>query len=507
METENEKKKKELEKLLALCSVSTKVLAKTFFPERFVAEFSPLHEIILQKIDSPSRHTGVAAPRGIGKTSLVGLAKTTQAILFGKYKFIVYVSNSFDNAAMQTENLKRELTTNRLIRQLFGPIKARKIQDEDGFSDMDESFSKKMWITSTGVCVLPRGSGQQVRGLLFGNRRPDLIIVDDLEDTETIASDDVRKKRANWFDADLLNCVSQTDLNYKFIYIDTLKHHDALLEHILSDKSGMWDSVRLELCDDNLKSNAPTFVSDEEILKKYNYYKAKGQLDVFYQELRNKAISTEDSSFKPEYFKNYEERDLANKRIENILILDPAKTVKTQSDWSALVVVGLDMESGAIYVRDIIAGMFYPDEIYTHLFELAYKWRCRTVGVEVTSLHEFITQPIRNEMSKRGSFFDLVELNATGKKEQRISALVPYYRQGYIYHNASSCFVLETQLLEFPRPKRWDVMDALAYIVKMMEMGLRYFDPPEEMVDDMFEHDLEELAKLDKELDEDWRLI
>ena len=53
--------------------------------------------------------------------------------------------------------------------------------------------------------------------------------------------------------------------------------------------------------------------------------------------------------------------------------------------------------------------------------------------------------------------------------------LAPYYRMGIIRHNVVCCAVLEQQLLAFPKSKNDDVMDALAYIIKMRELGERYF--------------------------------
>ena len=48
---------------------------------------------------------------------------------------------------------------------------------------------------------------------------------------------------------------------------------------------------------------------------------------------------------------------------------------------------------------------------------------------------------------------------------------------GSIYHNPAVCGILETQLLSFPRSKRLDVMDATAYIVELLDVGNRYFEP------------------------------
>ena len=126
-----------------------------------------------------------------------------------------------------------------------------------------------------------------------------------------------------------------------------------------------------------------------------------------------------------------------------------------------------------------------------------------------SSLEEFIKQPFLNEMNRRGRFYEFVWLKARGGqnqqkgKEGRVAALAPFYRQGFVYHNRQCCADLEAQLLSFPKSRLWDIMDALAYIVEMMEMGGRYFQPPEELDDSEAEYD-----ELDYEPAMDgWRVV
>ncbi len=496
-----------LSKILSLCSMSTRVFAKTFFPERFTAEFSPLHDEIFNLIDSSDKNVAIAAPRGFGKTSIVILALAARHILFNISKFLVYVNMSETAAVLQTENLKRELTTNPAIRQFFGSIKAK------GGEGIDETFSKKTWVTSNNCMVLPRGSGQQVRGLLYGNYRPQLVIIDDLEDAETIENDQIRKHRKEWFHSDLLKCVSRVDRNFKFVYIDTLKHEDSLLEELINSHG--WRTVRLEACDDNYRATAPGFMSQRDIDKEVEYHRAHGIMDVFYREFRNIPISTEDAAFREEYFQYYDDTKLDKHSVETVMIIDPAKTAKMSSADSAIVAVGIDRVANRLYVRDIISGKMLPDELYDHLFEMKARLRVHTIGIEVTGLEEFIRQPLVNEMIKRKQPFEPVWLKARGGgaedgagrgkgKIKRIATLVPFYRMGYIFHNKSCCSVLESQLLSFPRSKRFDVMDALAYVIEMLELGDRYFEPPYEESYDPEEEFQECIMECEPPL-ENWR--
>lgn len=485
----------ELDALLSLCSYDTEQMAKTFFPERFYMPFAPeVHGKIFDLIDGPDNKVAIAAPRGWGKTSIVALALMARYILFGHTSFICYINKSHDAASLQTENLRRELVTNKDIKRFFGDFRHR---DVDIKSEFDEVFSKKAWV-AYDTLVWPRGAGQQVRGVLFKNDRPGLIVIDDLEDPEKIENDDIRKGWLRWLYADVIKAVPRLHRNWKIVYIDTLKHEDSTLQHLLDSEE--WKSVRLEACDDNFKSTAPEFMSDEDVMKEWEEHERAGQSDVFFRELRNLPISTKDSAFRREYFHYYNlppdrpkaDTDLTladaeiqgDQYIESVVILDPAKTVKIHSAESAIIGIGIDLRGAKLFVRDIISEKMYPDEIYDELFGMGIRLDAKVMGIEETSLNEFIKQPIKNEMFKRGKFFELIWLKTRGgmKKELRVKELVPFYRLGYIYHNAMCQNIpkLEQQLLMFPRSRLWDIMDALAYIVQLLELGERYFAPMED---------------------------
>jgi phage terminase large subunit-like protein len=471
----------ELEELLSLCYANTQVCAKTLFPELFPTDWAEPHNQIFRLIDNPNRKKkAIAAPRGIGKTT-IARTKAKKGILFHEYEFIVYISKSATFAEMQTENIKRELLSNAEVKEMFGNIKINENPD------IDEAFSKSAWVAFGRTLVLPRGAGQQIRGLNWNGKRPQLIIVDDLEDKKLVQSEENRKYLKDWFYSDTLNSVNKYLDDWEVLYIDTIKHEDALLANLVD--SSDWETIVLSICDENFESLVPEYMSTEEVKAAMDAHREDGMIDSFYMEYMNQPISTEDAVFKPDYVNYYRETDayfmerLRQGKIENIVIVDPAKSVKLHSAESGIVGIGIDAEDSRYYIRDILGVKLHPDELIDETFAMASRLGCVAIGLEVTSLDEFITQPFKNEMFKRGTFFELVEIKAVGKKEDRIAALAPLYRAGYVYHNANCCGPLEAQLFSFPKPKRFDLMDALAYLVKMLEMGLRYFQVPDHIDD------------------------
>jgi len=463
--------KEEFKSLLTNCYESTAVTARALFPSRFHRPFCQLHEKIFRILDDDSiKQAVIAAPRGWGKTSLINLAYPAKRILFRDKRFIVPISNTATQAVMQSENLKRELLTNSRVKRLFGDVRLSEVAPG---SFEKELWTKDMWIAHGGTFILPRGSGQQVRGILYGDHRPDLIIGDDLEDPEAVRSEEQREKMKEWFFADVCNAIDRAKKDWRIIVLGTILHEDSLLSNLLEDPD--WYSVELSICDDNYRSNWPEYMTDEEVLALKNSYQRKGMLDTFYREYRNIPVSKEDATFKPEYVKYYIEGEEDMKDVESFILVDPAKTVKIHSAETAIIGVGIDLFRKRIYVRDVVAKKLHPDQIYSEAFAMADRLGSRVIGIEVTSLNEFITYPIKNEMLRRGKFYELVELNARGKKEDRARALVPFYRMGYMHHNQACCGPLEAQLFSFPRPRRWDCIDALAYMVPMLDEGDRYF--------------------------------
>jgi hypothetical protein len=497
----------EIRELLKACALSTKVFAKTMFKEEVSAPFSILHNQVFEKLDSEMPKRAVAAPRGLGKTTLAKI-RAIKAIVFREVNFIIYLSNSATAAEMQTENIKRMILQSDLLRMFFGDIKI----SQDGMKD---SFSKQSWVAYGDVFVLPRGAGQQVRGLNWMGHRPGMIIIDDLETLESVQSEDQRKKLKQWFFSDLMKTETRYGAPSQFIYIDTIKHEDALLKTILDAPD--WDGISLSICNDNLESYDPNYMTTEELRKAYEDHKAIGETDLFYMEYMNIPISLKDAVFKEAYFKYFSELPgkleveeggkkswYATKDMITAVIVDPARTVKLHSAESAIITISVERTSGKIFVRDVYAEKVEPDILLDEMFSRVLIFRAMFLAVEVTGLSQWVSQPIENQMRVRGIYPQYIELSASGRnKAERVGSLASNYRLGYMYHNKSNSYVLEQQLLWFPKSKRWDAMDALSYINFLMDSQSIYFDPgtDEDLVDEFDEIEDDEI------LQDDWRII
>ena len=475
--------------------------ARTVFPHRFTEAFTDLHYEIIDVLNDDSiSKSVVCAFRGCGKTSLVALALAAREILFRKRRFIVYINTSETLAILQTENLRRELVTNPIIKSVFPPIKTKY------FKGFEETFGKKCWIAGDYTMVLPRGSGQQVRGLLYRDCRPDLIIIDDVEDKSTIKSETQRSQRKIWYYGDVLKAVSRIDKDWRIIHIDTLKHEDSLMANLLEESN--WKHVVVPICGPDLKSKASTFMTDEELQSEYEEHRRLGVLDVFAQEYMCRSMDEESALFKQEFFQYYDELSSdfisIKPRIFTVVLVDPAKTANPASCETAFAVWGVDQLSRRMYLRYCKGLKLSPEAQIDHALRLCDSFGARTLAVETTGLSEWVEHPYRNAISMSSRMIEFVELKAKsgrgelagfeGGKDARIASMATYYRQGLVYHNKDGLEGYEMQLLTFPNSKYKDRIDAAAYIGQLLESKIIYMTPNNTEDFATPEHEYEKLA-------------
>lgn len=458
--------------LLVDCIRSTELFLKVFMPERFTKPFSKiLHKDLFAAMDDEKEEKiVVVAPRGSGKTS-ISLGFQMKRLLFLQSQVLIPVSSSAQNAVLFSENLKTEMVSNELVKKLFQPIQTKYTE-----AGLEASFSRVMWETSYGALVFPRGSGQQVRGILHKSHRPDLIVVDDLESDEEVLSEEQRLKTRRWFFSTLMGCRSMTETGWRVIVVGTLLHQDSLIARLMEDPN--WTVIRLDISNDSDESQWPEFISTENLRKIKAQFESQDLMDDYNREYRGRPGAAENMSFKKEDFKSYIDTSKHGELTETVIIGDPAKTTNMRSAESA--VIGIGINEHGMYVRDVYSGKIDPEEFYKQIVDMGERLGASMLALEVTSLHDYIEHPFLDYMHRRGSepggrSFQFQAINAVGKKEDRIAKLVPYYRRGIVYHSTRAAGKIEPQLLSFPHGRYVDVIDAFAHVIKLLNISKRFF--------------------------------
>lgn len=506
---------------LTLALSRTDVFGKVFMPDHCYRPCVGPMRLLVDTLDHPKympsaaarglaqSRTAIAAPRGIGKTTTCSLVFPARKILSGQSHYVVMIGASLDMAIEMSENLKDVIFNTPEIVEVFGP--------EEG-----EEFSKKVWEVKIGrkedgtyshICrILPLGPGGKIRGRKFGSRRPDLIILDDIENDKNVKSEMQRGDLTAWLQSAVLNTVGR-DRSWQVIYPGTVMRHDSLLSELLNpEKSPLWASVRISVCTPEYTSLYPDFMTTEQVMEMADDYRRRGELSIFAREMMSLPTNPEEQAFKEEYFQPYSEADehLSNRRdVVNFVLIDPARSTKEGNCNTAIVGVAVNPLEGIIYVREIVSRRMSPDELYQEAFDMYDRLGACVMGVEITGLEEYIKQPLQTIASRRGGKgYNFVWVRPRDKKEARPGALLPYYKQGHVKHNPACCRLLEARLIEWPACAAWDEIDAYELVIPVMEEGNIYFDSvmayneeeDERMFDKLMQEDELEFAELG-----DWR--
>ena len=167
-----------------------------------------------------------AAPRGFGKSTDVSLVFPIWCICYNLKHFITIFSDAIELTETLIEAIKAELEENIQLSADFphatGITNKWKIGD---------------FVSKNNIRIKGYGSGKKVRGVKHGTYRPDLTIIDDLENDENVRSRKQRDKLEDWLDSAIDNLGSVESL-LDIVYIGTILHRDSVLARKL--KLGFW---------------------------------------------------------------------------------------------------------------------------------------------------------------------------------------------------------------------------------------------------------------------------
>lgn len=416
------------------------------FPARRKNLTPEFHHDILKLFYSDNQFCLAEAFRGGAKSTLVE-EYTILSILFKDFKFAIIVGNSYERACERLAAIKHELEANEDIIELFG-------------SQVGPTWAADVIVLSNGARIQAFGARQSLRGAKHMNDRPDLAVIDDLEDEDMIATEAARHKTRRWFDGALVPALIPAGC---IRMVGTPLHPKSLLEE--KRNSAQWSSIIVPISytgDAGVEiSSWPDRFPIKWIRERKQSFVDNGAITEYEQEYMCRAEDQATKPFKADMFK----RGVSPKGFyATEIMVDPARTVNTKTSartgyavWSWV--------GNSLIVHEAFGAFHRPDEIINEIFRLNEKYGPVNLGVEADGLEEFIMQPLRSEQIKRGTSIPLSPQRAPKDKNSFISGLQPFYMAGDVLH-VGNCQDLENELRNFPTG-RCDVPNALAYSLKM----------------------------------------
>ena len=163
-----------------------------------------------------------AAPRGEAKSTLVSQLFTLYCLVTQQKRYALIVMDSIDQAYPMLEAIKVELEFNQRLRIDFPEV-----------AGQGRVWQAATIITKANQKVQVAGSGKKLRGLRHGAYRPDLVVLDDIENDEQVRSAEQRDKLHDWLKKTVLPLGAAGD-KLDVVYIGTILHYDSVLNRTLS---------------------------------------------------------------------------------------------------------------------------------------------------------------------------------------------------------------------------------------------------------------------------------
>lgn len=415
----------------------------------------------------------LSAPRGEGKSTLVTQALTLYVVCLGLKHFIPIVMDSGDQAATMLEAVKVELESNPRIKMDFPKA-----------TGAGRVWNAGVILTANNIKIQAFGSGKKMRGIRHGAHRPDLVILDDIENDENVTNPKQRDKLLGWVTKTVMP-LGQRDGSLDIVYLNTILHYDSVANRI--HKRPDWISKKFKAI--------PEFPHRMDLWQQFEeryLNEDEGAADAFYaahkREMDAGAIvswpamsplvmlmktrAADHHSFDCEYQNDPTNDDAAF--FPNLTywvqpcrdwvfygVDDPSLGKFNKGrDPCAILVGGYDRNTGRLDVVEAQVARMLPELQISRIIELQREYKCLTWGIESVQFQEFFRQMLIKQSAALGVPVPAVALIPNTDKEMRIQTLSPHVANGLIRFHARHT-VLNEQLRHFPEADHDDGPDAL----------------------------------------------
>ena len=387
--------------------------------------------------------------RGAAKSTLAEEAVVLMAS-FGMFNNALIIGETETRAKERLTAIKREFENNDDLRSLFG-------------EQCGTPWQETVIVLRNGVRVQALGRGQSLRGAKHLHYRPDMAFCDDLEDEETTANEEGRRKTREWFLKTLLPALTP---NARIRMCATPLHPDALAVRL--SNSNKWVTRSIPICSVDKDTGEEVAAWPERypmrwVMDKREEYDQMGAMSTWLQEFMCVAISEENQLFKPEMVRV---EPLARTWQPVMAAYDPARTVKQTSDFTGKVVGS--WVGNRLVLWEARALRCRPSELVDDVVRTCEQYQPSLVVIEEDGLNEFVMQPLRVAASRTSQFMPVRPVKAPKDKRSFIKSLHPFFAAGdIVFANDRASFAdLEAQMMSFPVGKI-DTLNALAYLLKM----------------------------------------
>lgn len=453
---------------------------QTYFPHYIRSPHrSRLHDYLFDRLpqiaDSEKSETdAIAAPRGEAKSTLVSQLFVLWCLVTGRKRYPVIVMDSIDQAYPMLEAIKAELEFNPRLSMDFPEV-----------TGQGRVWQAGTIVTRNDAKVQVAGSGKKLRGLRHGPYRPDLAVLDDIENDEQVRNPEQRDKLQSWVSKTILP-LGGAGAKFDVVYIGTILHYDSVLSRTLNNK--LWRTARFkallkwpdrmdlwERWEERLRNDGEDAADAfyQEHLEALEHgaecswaarpllalmkIRARDGHDTFDSEYQNDPVAGDNAPFANviQFWVN---------RLADWIYFgacDPSLGKAGASrDPSAILVGGLNRETGVLDVVEAAIKKRLPDLIIEDVIAYQTNYRCLLWVIETVQFQAFLYSELVKRAAARGIPVPARGVQPIADKLLRIESLQPHMANGLIRLHPSQTTLID-QLRHFPKADHDDGPDAL----------------------------------------------
>lgn len=487
-----------------LGEIDQRFFARFYLHEHFTKPLAKMHLKLFARVKRmfaiEGRVNDVAAcPRGHGKTTIATLAVPLHKTLYQLRRHILIISDSFDQAKEQLATVKDELENNPRIEEDFGSLKGPKWQA----AEIE---------TNTGVKLVALGARMKIRGRKYRHHRPDLMIVDDIENLVAVQSEMRRNALSDWF----LRSVMRAGWDdTKVLVVGNFLHHDCLLARLVAnpmfgslifqalpewpERMDLWDEWKeiitdLSLANKEEVARAFYLQREEEMLRgarsawpeAFPVYDlmvmrvSEGEAS-FSMELQNEPTDPTKALFRTvqTYRKEYRVPQGAKGDEGEVWLIpnntgvavplsacaifgftDPSMGRTVSADYAAISILA-KAPTNQLFVLEADTKRRPPAIIMKAQNRWAKQYPILRWGIESNAFQAlYATESARTAMEE-ASYLPILAINQLANKALRLQSLEPDFSNGYLLIHETGQDLLKKQLAEYPMGAHDDALDAL----------------------------------------------
>ena len=419
-----------------------------------------------QLVPAADRRAEVA-PREMGKSTWWFLLLPMWAAAHDHVGFAAAFADSDTQAQTHLATFKAELDSNALIREDFPDLVEPRTRGRG--TVMADRVS--LYHARSGFVFAASGMDSSNLGMKVGDRRPDLIILDDIEPHEARYSKELAKKRLNT----LRQAILPLNVRAHVIFVGTVTMQGSLVHQIVKRSRG-----------EHEEGDGTEWVDEERIVARHwmpivedaddervSIWPAKWSLEFLLSishtrqyalNYANDPLGADGDYWQLEDF--HPLTPALDAAIEyEVISVDPAVTSKESSDYTAIAAVGWAKGVNRCAVYETRALRKPPDEI--RLVVLGMIERALTRGHHVLVIIETNQGGDLWKRILHGLPVRVKTYSSTAPKPVRAADALDHYQRGRVEH-APGLRDAEGQMIAFPRAPHDDLVDAVG-------AGVRYF--------------------------------